>query len=118
MGIMQSTGGKGSASRPLSVVRETFESNFDRIFGKKKVDPVKSCETYNSPESCVHVDSFLCDTSTCSDFTIKEEDHPLAVLLAAVPLELYNDSTWVRDICEEANKVLVELDRLKKEKST
>ena len=118
MGFMQSSGGKGSATRPLGVTKETFENNWDRLFGNKKVDPVKTCETYKSTQSCVHVDGLLCDPKTCSDYKIKEKEHPLAVLLAAVPLELYNNSTWVRDICEEANKVLVELDRLKKEKST
>lgn len=28
--------GKGDKPRPMSVNRETFESNFDRIFGKPK----------------------------------------------------------------------------------
>lgn len=28
-------GGKGSRARPLSVDRETYEGNWDRIFGKK-----------------------------------------------------------------------------------
>lgn len=28
--------GKGSTSRPLSVTRETYEENWERIFGKKK----------------------------------------------------------------------------------
>ena len=31
-----SDGGKGSKPRPFSVDQETFENNFDRIFGKKK----------------------------------------------------------------------------------
>lgn len=30
-----STGGKGSKPRPLSVPRNQFEDNWDRIFGKK-----------------------------------------------------------------------------------
>lgn len=29
--------GKGSRPRPLSVPRNTFESNWEQIFGKKKV---------------------------------------------------------------------------------
>jgi hypothetical protein len=29
-------GGKGSKPRPFSVDKETFDNNFDRIFGKKK----------------------------------------------------------------------------------
>ena len=29
-------GGKGSAKRPTDVSTETFDSNFERIFGKKK----------------------------------------------------------------------------------
>jgi len=33
-----SDGGKGSKPRPFSVDKETFDSNFDRIFGKKKED--------------------------------------------------------------------------------
>lgn len=31
-----STGGKGSAPRPIGVSKEEFASNWDRIFGKKK----------------------------------------------------------------------------------
>lgn len=31
-----SDGGKGSSPRPYSVDQETFASNWDRIFGKKK----------------------------------------------------------------------------------
>jgi hypothetical protein len=30
------TGGKGSKPRPYSVPKEVFDSNFDRIFSKKK----------------------------------------------------------------------------------
>jgi hypothetical protein len=33
-----SDGGKGSKPRPFSVDKETFDNNFDRIFGKKKDD--------------------------------------------------------------------------------
>ena len=33
-----SDGGKGSAPRPFSVDRSTYESNWDAIFGKKKDD--------------------------------------------------------------------------------
>lgn len=29
--------GKGSRPRPYSVDRKTFENNWDRIFGKKKI---------------------------------------------------------------------------------
>ena len=31
-----STGGKGDKPRPLSVDTKTFDSNWDRIFGKKE----------------------------------------------------------------------------------
>lgn len=31
-------GGKGSAPRPYSVDQKTFEDNWDKIFGKKKVE--------------------------------------------------------------------------------
>jgi hypothetical protein len=31
-----SDGGKGSKPRPFSVDKETFDNNFDKIFGKKK----------------------------------------------------------------------------------
>ena len=38
-----SDGGKGSSPRPYSVDQETFASNWDRIFGKKKEqDEVKN----------------------------------------------------------------------------
>lgn len=33
-----SDGGKGSKPRPFSVDKETFDNNFDKIFGKKKED--------------------------------------------------------------------------------
>jgi hypothetical protein len=33
-----SDGGKGSAPRPFSVDRETYENNWDRIFKKKEWD--------------------------------------------------------------------------------
>ena len=33
-----SDGGKGSAPRPYSVDQKTFEDNWDKIFGKKKVE--------------------------------------------------------------------------------
>ena len=33
---MNNNGGKGSASRPLSVSRQDYGNNFDAIFGKKK----------------------------------------------------------------------------------
>ena len=88
MGIMQSSGGKGSAKRPLSVDKVTFDNNFDTIFGKKK-------------------------SSNLEENRILPEEHPLSKLLAAVPEELYLNHTWVRDVCEEANKALAEIDRLK-----
>ena len=34
-----SDGGKGSKPRPFSVDQETFENNFDKIFGKKNTLP-------------------------------------------------------------------------------
>jgi hypothetical protein len=34
--------GKGSKPRPFSVDRKTFESNWDKIFGKKKRTKIKS----------------------------------------------------------------------------
>lgn len=36
MAFNSRAGGKGSATRPAGVSMETFDSNFDRIFGKKK----------------------------------------------------------------------------------
>ncbi len=33
-----SDGGKGSAPRPYSVDKETFDNNWNKIFGKKKVE--------------------------------------------------------------------------------
>ena len=36
-----STGGKGSKPRPLSVSRNQFDDNWDRIFGKKKEEKKK-----------------------------------------------------------------------------
>lgn len=34
-----STGGKGSSPRPYSVDQKTFDTNWDRIFGKKSSSP-------------------------------------------------------------------------------
>lgn len=39
--MMASAGGKGSGRRPDSVDRETFEKNWDAIFGKKEETKVK-----------------------------------------------------------------------------
>lgn len=89
MGIMQSSGGKGSSKRPLSVDKSTFDNNFDAIFGNKKAKKV------------------------IEEHRILPDEHPLSKLLAGVPEDLYLNSTWVRSVCEEANKVLTELDRLK-----
>lgn len=36
--MAMSDGGKGSSPRPYSVDQETFASNWDRIFGKKKTE--------------------------------------------------------------------------------
>ena len=41
-----SDGGKGSAPRPYSVSQETYNNNWDRIFGKKKNDK-PNCYCYN-----------------------------------------------------------------------
>lgn len=90
MGIMQSSGGKGSGKRPLNVSSETFGDNFDAIFGKKK------------------------KVSDEDEHRILPNEHPLSKLLAGVPEDLYLNSTWVRDICDEANKALAEIDMLKK----
>jgi hypothetical protein len=89
MGIMTNSGGKGSGKRPLSVPKAMFDNNFDAIFGNKK------------PKNTVEENRIL------------PEEHPLSKLLADVPEDLYLNNTWVRDVCEEANKVLAELDRLK-----
>lgn len=35
---MASDGGKGSGRRPLQIPKEQFESNWDKIFGKKDAD--------------------------------------------------------------------------------
>jgi len=34
---LQSSGGKGSAKRPADVSMDVFDSNFERIFGKKEI---------------------------------------------------------------------------------
>lgn len=39
--------GKGSKPRPLSVPREKFESNWDRIFGKKDQKKPLDNKTHN-----------------------------------------------------------------------
>lgn len=52
---------KGSRSRPLSVSKEKFDDNFDRIFGKKanietltiRVSGVKASGSTLSPENVV-----------------------------------------------------------------
>jgi len=49
-----SDGGKGSAPRPFSVDRETFENNWDLIF-KKKSDTISNNDFQDqmSTEDCV-----------------------------------------------------------------
>ena len=55
-----SDGGKGSSPRPFSVDQKTFESNWDRIFGKKSVDNTGTSKNdYQdilSTEDCFSVD--------------------------------------------------------------
>jgi hypothetical protein len=42
--------GKGSAPRPLSIDKQTFNENFDKIFGNKsKERPQETCETKLNP---------------------------------------------------------------------
>lgn len=47
-----SDGGKGSAPRPFSVDRKTFENNWDAIFGKKQ--PEQRKEENDPPPAKVH----------------------------------------------------------------
>ena len=57
-----SDGGKGSKPRPYSVDKETFENNWDRIFGKKKKEePVAKpdCYCYNCNKDYVEPGSHL-----------------------------------------------------------
>lgn len=42
-----SDGGKGSAPRPFSVDQKTFDSNWDKIFGKKKQEPQSDPKSKN-----------------------------------------------------------------------
>lgn len=55
LGVYMSDGGKGSKPRPFSVDTETFDNNFDRIFGKKVnrviVDEVEELITRNNEET-------------------------------------------------------------------
>lgn len=44
----RAAGGKGSAKRPSGVSMETFDNNFDRIFGNKKQNRGQN-ETHFSP---------------------------------------------------------------------
>lgn len=55
---MNVPGGKGSASRPLSVSREVYENNFDRIFNKDKIEKELGCR------KCVGA---ACKSQACSD---------------------------------------------------
>lgn len=40
-------GGKGSNPRPFAVDSKTYEDNWDRIFGKKKENPIDDKDTEN-----------------------------------------------------------------------
>ena len=55
---MNVPGGKGSASRPLSVPREVYENNFDRIFNKDKIEEALGCR------KCV---GEACKSQVCSN---------------------------------------------------
>ena len=46
-------GGKGDKPRPFSVDKETFESNWDKIFGKKKEKTTDDYQDVLSTEDCV-----------------------------------------------------------------
>ena len=62
MSYGMSDGGKGSKPRPYSVDKETFENNWDRIFGKKKKQEDNTGVTQNefqdvlSTEDCINID--------------------------------------------------------------
>lgn len=50
MAFNSRAGGKGSAKRPTDVSMETFDSNFDRIFGKKS-KPTQEKKQELTPET-------------------------------------------------------------------
>lgn len=54
-----SDGGKGDKPRPFSVPLETFDSNWDKIFGKKK-----KTEQEKFDEQVVMKNEFYDDTNT------------------------------------------------------
>jgi hypothetical protein len=58
--------GKGSKPRPFAVDRETYESNWDRIFSKRNslVGPTKYAILVGSGENSYYVTE---DTGSCQD---------------------------------------------------
>lgn len=65
MSRINTSGGKGSSARPLTVAKEIFESNWDKIFNKNKIDTVKEHLPYKI-ESCPYIDLFVCDSEKCT----------------------------------------------------
>jgi len=58
-----SDGGKGSAPRPYSVDKETFDNNWNKIFGKKKVED-NTGVTQNEYQDILSTEDCMIDTKT------------------------------------------------------
>lgn len=57
--------GKGSAPRPFSVSQDQFASNWDAIFGKKKVDE-SVIDAYNDERLVSKFDKYQCYCYNCN----------------------------------------------------
>lgn len=68
--------GKGSKARPLSVNRETFDNNWNRIFGD------------NKPEPAIEVSSFWSDDGELEAIVLQGKDRSYFV-------EIYSDGNFV-----------------------
>jgi hypothetical protein len=93
MSNMSNRAGKGSAPRPIQD-RETFGNNFDQIFRKNRED-VAVKEASPEPEN------------TNNEYSLEE-------LIASVPVDLYQNHAWVRDVCYQANLILIAANRVVK----
>ena len=63
-------GGKGSAPRPKNVPKEVWESNWDRIFGKKDIDRLDGFWYHN----CKHDgEMHVAKGQTCNWCGMKED---------------------------------------------
>jgi uncharacterized protein with von Willebrand factor type A (vWA) domain len=102
----RAAGGKGSAKRPSGVSMETFDNNFDRIFGKKKAvinnEPVTFCDVFELTNDGYRKAKAWLQENGLED-EIQKEQSVDGFTLTALANKLYNDKSIQSNI--EANTI-------------